>query len=81
MDPQQPAASKALLARVPRREIDVLELLIQAYTIADMAKALKLQPRTVKSHLCRLYLRFGIVDGCKNVKLAVRYYRMKHGIE
>jgi DNA-binding CsgD family transcriptional regulator len=59
----------------------VLELLSEAYTIADMAKELRIQPRTVKAHLGRLYLRFGIVDGCKNVKLAVRYYRMKHGTE
>lgn len=52
------------------REQDIIECLLLGYDIAQISKNLNIAPRTVKSHLGRVYLRFGIMDGVKRVKLA-----------
>lgn len=57
------------------REAQIVELLLQGCDNAEIAKELHMARRTVKSHFNRLYLRFGITDGIKRVKLATMFYR------
>ena len=57
------------------REHQIVELLLQGCDNAEIARELKMARRTVKAHFNRLYLRFGISDGSKRVKLATLMYR------
>lgn len=57
------------------RERQIVELLLLGCDNAEIARELKMAPRTVKAHFNRLYLRFGISDGIKRVKLATLMYR------
>ena len=57
------------------RERQIVELLLGGCVNAEIARELKMAPRTVKAHFNKLYLRFGISDGIKRVKLATLLYR------
>src|SRR5271154_446862 len=61
--------------RLGPREEQVVELLLQGCDNAEIASQLKMARRTVKAHFNRLFLRFGITDGIKRVKLATLLYR------
>jgi DNA-binding CsgD family transcriptional regulator len=52
------------------RDKQVLSLLIQGCTNREIGGELKMSPRSVKQHLRMLFLRAGILDGRKRVKLA-----------
>lgn len=52
------------------REQDIIQFLLLGCDITEISKNLNIAPRTVKAHLTRIYLRFGIVGGVKRVKLA-----------
>jgi len=43
--------------------------------LADVAEQLHISPRTVKQHLRTLFLRAGITEGRKRVKLATAMYQ------
>jgi DNA invertase Pin-like site-specific DNA recombinase len=49
---------------------EVLRLLAQGCSYMEIACQLNISPRTVKQHLRTLFLRAGITDGRKRVKLA-----------
>lgn len=51
------------------RERDIVELLLLGCDNTEISKNLNIAPRTVKAHFSRLYLRLGILDGIKRVKL------------
>jgi DNA-binding NarL/FixJ family response regulator len=55
--------------RLTPRERDIVELLLLGCDNTEISKNLNIAPRTVKAHFSRLYLRFGIDDGIKRVKL------------
>ena len=57
------------------REQQIADLLLQGCDNAEIATQLKMARRTVKAHFNRLFLRFGIHDGIKRVKLATLLYR------
>jgi DNA-binding NarL/FixJ family response regulator len=61
--------------RLGPREQQVVELLLQGCDNAEIASQLKIARRTVKMHLNRMFLRFGISSGIKRVKLATLLYR------
>lgn len=60
--------------RITARDGDVLHLLVQGCSNNEIAKQLKISPRTVKQHLRTLFLRAGIRDGRKRVKLATAMF-------
>ena len=64
-----------LSVRLGPREQQIVELLLQGCDNAEIAHELKMARRTVKAHFNRLFLRFGIHDGIKRVKLATLLYR------
>ena len=57
------------------RERQIVELLLLGCDNAEIARELKMALRAVKTHFNRLYLRFGISNGIKRVKLATLMYR------
>jgi DNA-binding NarL/FixJ family response regulator len=56
--------------KVTPRDQQVLNLLLQGCSNREIGGELKISPRTVKQHLRMLFLRAGIVEGRKRVKLA-----------
>jgi len=63
------------IARLTRREQQVVNLLLEGCDNVEIAKQLRIAHRTVKACFSRLYLRFGITSGVKRVKLATLVYR------
>jgi hypothetical protein len=61
--------------RLAPREQQIADLLLQGCDNDEIGKELKMARRTVKAHFNRLFLRFGIRDGVKRVKLATLLYR------
>jgi DNA-binding NarL/FixJ family response regulator len=57
------------------RQQQISDLLIQGCDNAEIARVLEMKPRTVKAHFHRFFLRFGIRNGVKRVKLATLLYR------
>ncbi len=60
--------------KVTPRDQQVLNLLVQGCSNKDIAGQLSISPRTVKQHLRTLFLRAGIRDGRKRVKLAIAMF-------
>jgi DNA-binding NarL/FixJ family response regulator len=60
--------------KITPRDEDVLRLLMQGCSNREIAAQLKISPRTVKQHLRTLFLRAGIREGRKRVKLATAMY-------
>ena len=56
--------------KVSPRDQQVLNLLVQGCSNKEIGDQLNISPRTVKQHLRMLFLRAGILDGRKRVKLA-----------
>lgn len=59
------------IVRLGTREREITTLMAQGIDAAGIAERMKMARRTVKAHKNRLYLRFGIAGGIKQVKLAV----------
>lgn len=60
--------------KVTPRDEQVLKLLVQGCSNKEIAGHLQISPRTVKQHLRTLFLRAGIREGRKRVKLATAVF-------
>jgi DNA-binding NarL/FixJ family response regulator len=60
--------------KITQRDEQVLKLLVQGCSNKEIAIQLNISPRTVKQHLRTLFLRAGITDGRKRVKLATAMF-------
>jgi len=61
--------------KITPRDSQVLDLLVQGCSNKEIADQLNISPRTVKQHLRTLFLRAGITQGRKRVKLATAIYQ------
>jgi len=61
--------------KITSRDEQVLKLLVQGCSNKEIAAQLHISPRTVKQHLRTLFLRAGIRDGRKRVKLATAMFQ------
>ena len=61
--------------KITQRDQQVLRLLVQGCSNKEIAEQLQISTRTVKQHLRTLFLRAGIKDGRKRVKLATAMYQ------
>jgi len=61
--------------KITPRDAQVLKLLVQGCSNKEIADQLQISPRTVKQHLRTLFLRAGIREGRKRVKLATAMFR------
>jgi DNA-binding NarL/FixJ family response regulator len=68
--PQGESAMDIERMKVTPRDQQVLDLLVQGCSNKEIAGQLSISPRTVKQHLRTLFLRAGIRDGRKRVRLA-----------
>jgi DNA-binding NarL/FixJ family response regulator len=60
--------------KITPRDEEVLKLLAQGCSNKEIAGQLQISPRTVKQHLRTLFLRAGITEGRKRVKLATAVF-------
>ncbi len=60
--------------KITPRDAQVLSLLARGCSNREIAAQLSISPRTVKQHLRTLFLRAGIRDGRKRVKLATAVF-------
>jgi DNA-binding NarL/FixJ family response regulator len=60
--------------KITPRDQQVLKLLVQGCSNKEIAVQLKISPRTVKQHLRTLFLRAGIQEGRKRVRLATAVF-------
>jgi DNA-binding NarL/FixJ family response regulator len=60
------------MRKVSERQRQVGNLLLLGYHNQEIAKELKISPRTVKAHMRRLFEFYGVRDGIKRIKLAER---------
>ena len=60
--------------KITRGDTEVLKLLVEGCSNREIAEELHISPRTVKQHLRTLFLRAGIRDGRKRVKLATAMF-------
>jgi DNA-binding NarL/FixJ family response regulator len=60
--------------KITPRDEQVLQLLMQGCSNEEIASQLNISPRTVKQPLRTLFLRAGIQDGRKRVKLATAMF-------
>ncbi|PYX98288.1 MAG: hypothetical protein DMG71_00745 [Acidobacteria bacterium] len=60
--------------KITPRDEQVLKLLVQGCSNKEIASVLNISPRTVKQHLRTLFLRAGIREGRKRVKLATAVF-------
>jgi DNA-binding NarL/FixJ family response regulator len=60
--------------KVTPRDQQVLNLLVQGCSNKEIAGQLNISPRTVKQHLRTLFLRAGIREGRKRVKLTIAMF-------
>jgi DNA-binding NarL/FixJ family response regulator len=60
--------------KITPRDHQVLDLLVQGCSNKEIAAELNISPRTVKQHLRTLFLRAGIKEGRKRVKLATALF-------
>jgi DNA-binding NarL/FixJ family response regulator len=60
--------------KITPRDAQVLQLLVQGCSNKEIASQLNISPRTVKQHLRTLFLRAGIREGRKWVKLATAMF-------
>ena len=64
--------------KITQRDAEVLKLLVQGCSNKEIAAQLNISPRTVKQHLRTMFLRAGIRDGRKRVKLATAMFQKEH---
>lgn len=62
------------IVKITPRDEEVLHLLAQGCSNKEIAGSLHISPRTVKQHLRTLFLRAGITQGRKRVKLATAVF-------
>ncbi len=67
--------------RLGPREQEIVDLLLQGCSNAEIAKTMGMNRRTVKAHFNRLFEKFGIHGGIKRVKLATLLYRRQLCLE
>jgi DNA-binding NarL/FixJ family response regulator len=60
--------------KITPRDEQVLKLLVEGCSNKEIASQLNISPRTVKQHLRTLFLRAGIRDGRKRVRLATAMF-------
>ena len=65
--------------KITPRDQEVLKLLVEGCSNKEIASQLNISPRTVKQHLRTLFLRAGIRDGRKRVKLATAMFQKEQG--
>jgi DNA-binding NarL/FixJ family response regulator len=71
--PLPPARQWALPAGLSEREVEVLRLVAQGLTNAEVAAQLYLSPRTVEAHLRRIYDKLGTSSRSAAVRFALEH--------
>jgi DNA-binding NarL/FixJ family response regulator len=73
LDQQEAGEAKGPLARLSPREQEILQLVVEGKTSAEIAGILSLSPKTVETYRSHLMQKLGISDVPGLVKFAIRY--------
>jgi DNA-binding NarL/FixJ family response regulator len=73
LDQQEAGEAKGPLARLSPREREILQLVVEGKTSAEIAGILSLSPKTVETYRSHLMQKLGISDVPGLVKFAIRY--------
>jgi DNA-binding CsgD family transcriptional regulator/tetratricopeptide (TPR) repeat protein len=73
--PKERSAKVTLPSSLTRREIEILRLVAQGLSDAQVAERLVLSPRTVNAHLTSIYNKLGV-----NSRVAATRYAIEHGL-
>jgi DNA-binding CsgD family transcriptional regulator len=79
--PAVPATSSRAADQLSPRQLDVLRLLVQGKTTAQMADELHLAPHTVRNHLRRVFVALGARTRLEAVLIALRQGLVELDIE
>jgi DNA-binding NarL/FixJ family response regulator len=60
------------------KEQEIVNLLLDGCDNGEISSQLRMARRTVKAHFNRMFVKFGIRDGIKRVKLATLMYRRQN---
>jgi len=72
---QQPASATAAKGELSRRELEVIQLVVQGYKNRDIAQKLFISEKTVKNHLSAIFHKLGVND-----RLEMTLYIFEKGI-
>jgi len=62
---------------LPPRQADVVEQLLQGHSDKQISRELGMSVPTVRTHLCRLFARFGVEDRCELIVYVYSHFREK----
>ena len=62
---------------LPPRQADVVEQLLHGHSDKQIARELNMSVPTVRTHLCRLFARFGVQDRCELIVYIYACFREK----
>lgn len=65
------------LGQLSANDRKVLRLVLNGYENLAIERELQMSCRTVKNRLGRMFIRFGIIDGRKRVKLAAMIFPVR----
>lgn len=68
---RQSRASSAAQASISRRELEILEFVSLGLTVKQVATRLGLSPRTVETHIAKLYRKLGVRNRVQAISRAV----------
>jgi DNA-binding CsgD family transcriptional regulator len=68
-----PARRRRYPAGLTEREVEVLRLAAKGLTTAEVAERLYLSPRTVESHLQRIYAKLAVPSRGAAIRFAVKH--------
>ena len=63
----------AILTSRTRREKDVLRLIVEGHTNAQVSELLAISPHTVKTHVINIFNKLGVGDRTQAAVMAIRY--------
>ncbi len=62
---------------LPRRQAEIVRHLLQGQSDRQIAMDMKISVATVRTHLSRLFSRFGVQDRCELILFVFRHFRNK----
>ncbi|HQU15610.1 MAG: hypothetical protein B7Z66_10875 [Chromatiales bacterium 21-64-14] len=68
-----PGGERSPFEALSRRELEVMSLLTQGYTVQTIAEQLGLSPKTINTYRYRLYGKLGIANDVELTRVAIRY--------
>jgi DNA-binding NarL/FixJ family response regulator len=70
-----PSSAEATIMQLSRRQEQIIELVAEGYSGKEVARALGMSPKTVETHIQRIFDRYGVRN---RAGVAARWMASKH---